>query len=142
MNLHPEKRKVGAAPHDAVGPAPAAGLTLAVRPPHAGPPGQAMSDRLQMTPILLTQLLTTNLDERGRDWNCPVTVGRASGPNGQQRSDLDKPDLATDQKVGGSSPSERAQLSGRFRSWDRPFACRVQQRNTATLTSTAVHRRA
>jgi hypothetical protein len=48
--------------------------------------------------------------------------------------------LTTDQKVGGSSPSERAQVSGRFRSWDRPFACRVQQRSTATLTATAVHR--
>jgi hypothetical protein len=42
----------------------------------------------------------------------------------------------TDQKVGGSSPSERAQVSGRFRSWDRPFARRVQQRSTATLTAT------
>ena len=37
--LNPEKRKVGAAPHGAVGPASAAGLTLAARPPHAGPPG-------------------------------------------------------------------------------------------------------
>jgi hypothetical protein len=42
----------------------------------------------------------------------------------------------TDQKVGGSSPSERAQVSGRFRSWDQPFACRVQQRSTARLTAT------
>jgi hypothetical protein len=37
--LHPEKRKVGAVPHGAVGPASAAGLTLAARPPHAWPPG-------------------------------------------------------------------------------------------------------
>jgi hypothetical protein len=29
-----------------------------------------------------------------------------------------------------------AQVSGRFRSWDRPFACRVQQRSTARLTAT------
>src|SRR6202035_1294605 len=47
--------------------------------------------------------------------------------------------LTTDQKVGGSSPSERATMSSRFRSWDRPFACYVQQRSTATLTATAVH---
>ena len=62
----------------------------------------------QATPILLTRLLTTNLDERGRGWNCPVATGRASGRYGQRRPDLDEPDLATDQKVGGSSPSERA----------------------------------
>jgi hypothetical protein len=37
---HPEKQKVGAAPLGAVGPASAAGLTLAARPPHAGPSGQ------------------------------------------------------------------------------------------------------
>ncbi len=107
--LNTEKRKVGAAPHGAVGPASAAGLTLAARPPHAGPLGQApMSDRPQATPILLTRLLTTNLDERGQGWNCPVATGRASGRYGQRRPDLDEPDLATDQKVGGSSPSERA----------------------------------
>jgi len=98
-----------------VGPTSAAGLTLAARPPHAGPPGQApMSDRRQATPILLTQLLTTNLDERGRGWNCHVTIERASGPYGQRRPHLDEPDLATDQKVGGSSPSERAQVNGPF----------------------------
>jgi hypothetical protein len=39
--------------------------------------------------------------------------------------------ITTDQKVGGSSPSERAQLSGRFRSWKRPLVRQVQQRNTA-----------
>src|SRR5262249_36537366 len=106
---HPEKRKVGAAPHGAVGPASAASLTLAARPPHAGPPDQTpMLDRLQAPPILLTQLLTTNLDECGRGWNCPVARGRASGTYGQRRPDLDEPDLATGQKAGGSSPSERA----------------------------------
>ena len=83
--LNTEKQKVGAAPQGAVGPASAAGLTLAARPPHTGPPGRGMSDRLQATPILLTQLLTTNLDERGRGWNRNVTMGRASGPYGRRR---------------------------------------------------------
>jgi hypothetical protein len=80
-----------------------------------------MSDRPKATPIVLTQLLTTNLDEHGRGWNCRVTMERASGPYGQQRLHLGEPDLATDQKVGGSSPSKRAQFSGRLRScgWSR-----------------------
>jgi len=71
-----------------------------------------MSDRPRATPIVLTQLLTTNLDEHGRGWNCHVTIERASGSYGQQRLHLDEPDLATDQKVGGSSPSERAHVRG------------------------------
>jgi hypothetical protein len=109
-------------PHGAVDPASAAGLTLAARPPYAGPPGQApMSDRLQAMPILLTRLLTTNLDERGRGWNCYATVERASERYGLRRPDLDDPDLATDQKVGGSSPSERAQVRGPFRAWKGLF---------------------
>jgi len=59
----------------AVGPASAAGLTLTARPPHAGPPGQTpMSDRLRATPILLTQLLTTDLDEHGQRGNCQVAA--------------------------------------------------------------------
>ena len=59
----------------AVGPASAAGLTLTARPPHAGPRRQTpMSDRLQATPILLTQLLTTDLDEHGQRWNCQVAA--------------------------------------------------------------------
>ena len=66
----------------------------------------------QATPILLTQLPTTNLDELGRGWNCHVTMECTSGPYGQRRPHLDEPDLATDQKVGGSSPSERAQVKG------------------------------
>ena len=41
----------------------------------AGPPGQTpMSDRLQATLILLTQLLTTDLDEHGQRWNCQVAA--------------------------------------------------------------------
>jgi uncharacterized membrane protein YtjA (UPF0391 family) len=41
-------------------------LTLAARPPHAEPLGYApLSDRPHATPILLTRLLTTNLDEHG-----------------------------------------------------------------------------
>ena len=71
----PEKQKVGAAPRGAVGPASAAGLTLTACPPHAGPPGQTpMSDRLQATLILLTQLPTTDLDEHGQRWNCQVAA--------------------------------------------------------------------
>ena len=62
----PEKRKVEPRLPARVGPAPAAGLTLAARPPHAEPLGYApLSDRPHATPILLTRLLTTNLDEHG-----------------------------------------------------------------------------
>jgi hypothetical protein len=80
---------------------------------------------------LLTRMLTTALDGMGqRRKRTPTDHGL-----GRARTAGDDLNPATDQKVGGSSPSERAQLSGRFRSWDRPFECRVQQRNTAT----AVH---
>jgi hypothetical protein len=65
----------------------------------------------------------------------------ASTPDIRQDTDLriripaHWPDVrheTTDQKVGGSSPSERAQLTGRFQTRDRPLACPVQQRSTAT----------
>src|SRR6266700_916670 len=39
--------------------------------------------------------------------------------------------LTTDQKVGGSSPSERAQVSGHIRGSSGPQPSRVQQRSTA-----------
>ena len=107
------KRKVGAAPRCAVGPAPAAGFD------RGGPPAARWARNgadVGLAPegplILLTQLLAMNLDERRQRRNCPVTAGRTSGPRGQRRPYLDEPDLATDQKVGGSSPSEHAQLNG------------------------------
>ena len=58
--------------------------------------------------ILLTRMLTTDLDELGCGWN------GLSTPSGLARwarrwwTTPDSSDLATDQKVGGSSPSERA----------------------------------
>ena len=91
-----QRVKFGAAPRGAVGPALASGLALVARPPHAGPPGRAA--------ILLTLLLTTDLDERGQCWNRSVAAWRASGLYGQRRLDLDEPDLATDQKVGVVQP--------------------------------------
>lgn len=61
-----QRVKFGAAPRGAVGPALASGLALAARPPHVGPPGLA--------PILLTRLLTTDLDEHEQRWNCQVAA--------------------------------------------------------------------
>jgi hypothetical protein len=109
-SLHPEG-KIGAAPRGAVGPASAGGLGLDSPPAARRAIGKArVGSAPEVRGILLTRLLTTGLDKGGRRWNCPVAMGRVSGPYGQGRPDLDEPDLATDQKVGGSSPSERAHV--------------------------------
>jgi hypothetical protein len=57
---------------------------------------------------LLTRMLTTDLDERGRDRSGSPSRGSLSRLIRRPWTPLDGPDLATDQKVGGSSPSERA----------------------------------
>ena len=54
--------------------------------------------------ILLTRLLTTDLDGCGQGWNRQVIAWRVSGRYGQRRPDLDEPDLATGQKVGVRVP--------------------------------------
>jgi hypothetical protein len=51
------------------------------------------------------------MDSSGCSWTKPSSVTPASRPVRQLRTDLDGRNLATDQKVGGSSPSERAQLT-------------------------------
>jgi hypothetical protein len=57
---------------------------------------------------LLTRMLTTNLDGPGSTWiNSPPTSS-ANRPVRRSWTLVDSSDLATDQKVGGSSPSERA----------------------------------
>jgi hypothetical protein len=102
--LHPESRRSEPRLTTRVGPA-CGGLDF------GGPPAARRAPRIgadvgsaQATPILLTRLLTTNLDDHGQGWNCHVAAQRASGPNGQQRPDLDEPDLAKDQKVGVRVP--------------------------------------
>ncbi len=64
--------------------------------------------------ILLTDLLTADMDGTGCCWTQPPSAPAASRPNGRLRTDLDGRNLATDQKVGGSSPSERAQVTGPY----------------------------
>lgn len=58
--------------------------------------------------VLLTDLLTTDVDNPGSRWTRPRSTIPVSMPVRQLQTDLDSPDLATDQKVGDSSPSERA----------------------------------
>src|SRR6185437_10018779 len=75
---------------------------------------------------LLTRMLTTNLDGPGSTWiNLPPTSS-ANSPVRRSWTLVDSPDLATDQKVGGSSPSERAtpDLRRSFPAgrWDGPAA--------------------
>src|ERR1022692_5058716 len=53
-------------------------------------------------------MLTTDLDKPGRGWNGPPSGGGLTRPVRQSWTGPDGPDLATDQKVGGSSSSERA----------------------------------
>src|SRR6266516_6135870 len=47
--------------------------------------------------------------------------------------------LSTDQKAGGSSPSERAQVKGQFRSWDEQFTspCAATGAGVAAVASNA-----
>jgi hypothetical protein len=59
---------------------------------------------------LLTRMLTTNLDGPGSTWINLPPVSSASRPVRRSWTLVDSPDLATDQKVGGSSPSERANV--------------------------------
>ena len=61
--------------------------------------------------ILLTQMLTTTADGHGCAWNRSLSLCPASRQDLRLWTPLDMPDLATDQKVGGSSPSERATSS-------------------------------
>jgi hypothetical protein len=96
---HPEKQKVGAASRGAVGPASAAGLTLAARPPHNGPSRQAHVGSAQKCVDLANAVANnepgrarTTLERPSRRVACQRTVGR-------RRPDLDKPDLATDQML-------------------------------------------
>jgi len=65
-------------------------------------------------PILLTDLLTTAVDDPEYSWTTHPPATFVSRLIRQLRTDLDDPNLATDQKVGGSSPSERAQVTGPF----------------------------
>src|SRR5215831_18070788 len=58
--------------------------------------------------ILLTNLLTPDLDKLGCSWIRQPSTVPASRPVRQGRAGLDNPNLATDQEVGGSSLSERA----------------------------------
>ena len=58
--------------------------------------------------ILLTDLLTTDLDSHGRGWEPLTAYYPIASSNRRPWMAPDVPDLATDQKVGGSSPSERA----------------------------------
>jgi restriction system protein len=53
-------------------------------------------------------LLTTAVDGTGCNWTPATNATPTSRAVRQQRTGLDGRDLATDQKVGGSSPSERA----------------------------------
>jgi hypothetical protein len=65
--------------------------------------------------ILLTDLLTTALDEPGQGWTNSPSSTYTRRQCRRLWPYVDKPDLATDQKAGGSSPSERAtssQVSG------------------------------
>lgn len=56
--------------------------------------------------ILLTDLLIADLDNHGHGRTEPPSATPASRPARQLQTGLDEPDLATDQKVGGSSRSE------------------------------------
>jgi hypothetical protein len=53
-------------------------------------------------------MLTTGLDEPGRRWDGSLAATGASRLARRWWTALDNRDLATDQKAGGSSPSERA----------------------------------
>jgi len=53
-------------------------------------------------------LLTANLDNPGYSWTKAPYATLASRPARRLWTDQDGRNLATDQKVGGSSPSERA----------------------------------
>jgi hypothetical protein len=55
-------------------------------------------DRGGLTAILLTDLLTTALDEQGHGWTHSSTMCRVSWPDRHSWIALDVPDLATDQK--------------------------------------------
>ena len=57
---------------------------------------------------LATRMLTTNLDKPGCGWNSPPSRVGLSRLVRRSWTAPDGPDLATDQKVGGSSSSERA----------------------------------
>jgi hypothetical protein len=63
--------------------------------------------------ILLTDLLTTDVDDPRCSWTRPPFVTTVSRFVRQSQTDLDDRSLATDQKVGGSSPSERAPRTDR-----------------------------
>src|SRR5215472_11515945 len=60
--------------------------------------------------ILLTRMLTTDMDELGCGWNGLSTPSGAARQAGRWWTTPDILDLATDQKAGGSSPSERANV--------------------------------
>ena len=60
--------------------------------------------------ILLTDLLTTELNNPGFSWTRQPSMTPASRSARQPWTDLDSRNLATDQKVGGSSSSERAHV--------------------------------
>jgi hypothetical protein len=61
--------------------------------------------------ILLTDLLTTDLDGHGRGWGRSPATCPASSSNRHSWTALDVPDLATDQKVAGSSPRDMREMS-------------------------------
>jgi hypothetical protein len=56
---------------------------------------------------LLTDLLTTDMDNAGCSWTPQPSATPASRPVRQPRTDLDGRDLATDQKVGTVESSRR-----------------------------------
>jgi hypothetical protein len=60
--------------------------------------------------ILLTLMLTTDLDEPGYGWNGSPIASGATRLSRRLWTTPDSLDLATDQKAGGSNPSERAQV--------------------------------
>ena len=72
------------------------------------------------------------MDNAGCNWIPQPSATPASRPVRQPRTDLDGRNLATDQKVGGSSPSERAQVTGPF-----PHQRGANQGPTTTETNTA-----
>src|SRR5262245_37184309 len=74
--------------------------------------------------ILLTVLLTADLDNPGYSWTRQPPTAPATRPVRQLRTDLDGRNLATDQKAGGSSPSERAQVTGPYPLLGGAFSCR------------------
>jgi hypothetical protein len=61
--------------------------------------------------ILLTGLLTTAVDGTGCNWTPATNATATNSPVRQQRTGLDGPDLATDQKVAGSSARDVREMS-------------------------------